>query len=111
MARIAFTIISALLVASAMGDDPTTKVGPVRVPNDSSCAWRGGDYGDVTQCLGDEVISQHIILFPCPKCFIGIFLYQVAIGSCGSGRDPDCDNPDSGDDEYDMILCCPIDSK
>ncbi len=34
--------------------------------------------------------------------------FKLPVGSCGSGADPDCDNRDSGDDEYDMILCCPI---
>ncbi len=33
---------------------------------------------------------------------------KLPVGSCGSGADPDCNNRDSGDDEYDMILCCPI---
>ncbi len=34
--------------------------------------------------------------------------FKLPVGSCGSGADPDCDNRDSGNDEYDMILCCPL---
>ncbi len=31
------------------------KAGYVDIPRDSSCTWRGGDYGETSKCLSDEV--------------------------------------------------------
>ncbi len=59
----------------------------VTVPR-SDCTWRGGDFGDTTSCSSGE----------------------VAVGSCGSGSDPDCSSSDDDGDYYDMLYCCELSS-
>ncbi len=38
-------------------------IGVVVVPNES-CTWRGGDYGDISQCLNDEVCIDNMCRKP-----------------------------------------------
>ncbi len=78
----------------------------------SDCTWRGGDYGDDTSCNSGEVkflqTWKHCL---CRANIWHVSFFKIPVGSCGSGSDPDCENPDSDDDEYDMILCCSLSGK
>ena len=55
-----------------------TSAQDVVVPSDN-CQWRGASYGQMNVCEGNE----------------------IAIGSCGSGKNDDC-----GSGDWHQLLCC-----